>query len=176
MGKYSNKQEFCTWDSLLSKIMELKRSNVYCVIKLLSNESLRKNKLKRHLETKHPQHVKKNRIFFQHWETELIQSRISSETNPALLASKQATLASSVVSLRIGREMKPHMIGERLIKPAAIGMPESQHGLETAVCLAIERHSEKSHCRPFIERNKPSGCLNAEGGKVELSTWWVNRP
>ena len=66
--------------------------------------------------------MKKNRIFFQHRETELIRSRICSETNPALLASKQATLASYVVSLRIGREMKGHTIGERLVKPAATDM------------------------------------------------------
>ena len=58
--------------------------------------------------------MKKNRIFFQHRETELIRSRICSDTNPALLASKQATLASYVVSLRIARKMKPHIIGERL--------------------------------------------------------------
>ena len=89
---------------------------------MLSNESLKKNKLKRHLETKHPQHVTKNRIFFQHRGAELIRSRISSEANPALLASNQAMLALYVVSLRVGKETKPHTIGERLVKPAAIDM------------------------------------------------------
>ena len=72
--------------------------------------------------------MKKNRIFFQLRETELIRSRISLETNPALLASKQPTLASYVVSLRIGREMKPHAIGERLVKSAAIDMARLMWG------------------------------------------------
>ena len=122
MSKYSYKQEFL--DLGFTSIKDRGAEKPQCVLcyKVLSNESLKKNKLKRHLETKHPQHVKKNRIFFQHCETELIRSRICSETNPALLASKQATLASYVVSLRIGREMKPHTIGERLVKPAAIDM------------------------------------------------------
>ena len=120
-----------------------------CVLcyKVLSNESLKKNKLKRHLETKHPQHVKKNRIFFQHRETELKRSRICSETNPALLASKQATLASYVVSLRIGREMKPHTIGERLVKPAAIDVARLMCGDNVASklqCVSLSNDTVKS--------------------------------
>ena len=76
--------------------------------------------------------MKKNRIFLQHRETELIRSRISSETNPALVATKQATLASYVVSLRIGEEMKPHTIGERLVKPTAIDMARLKCGENVA--------------------------------------------
>ena len=122
MNKYSYKQEFL--DLGFTSIKDHGAEKPQCVLcyKVLSNASLKKNKLKRHLETKHPQHAKKNRIFFQHRETELIRSRICSETNPALLASKQATLASYVVSLRIDKEMKSHAIGERLVKPAAIDM------------------------------------------------------
>ena len=91
---------------------------------VLSNESLKKNKLKRHLEKKHPQHVTKESYlqYFQHREAELKQSRFCSATNPVLLASKQATLASHIVALRIARQMKPHTIGEQLVKPAAIDM------------------------------------------------------
>ena len=110
MSKYSYKQEFL--DLRFTSIQDHGAEKMQCVLcyKVLSNETLKKNKLKRHLEMKHPQHVKKNRIFFQHQETELIRSRISSETNPVLLASKQGTLAFYVVSLRIDREMKPHTI------------------------------------------------------------------
>ena len=122
MSKYSYKQEFLDLGFTSIKDHSVEKPQYVLCYKVLSNESLKKNKLKRHLETKHPQHVKKNRIFFQHRETELIRSRINSETNPALLASKQATLASYVVSLRIGREMKGHTIGDRFIKHAAIDM------------------------------------------------------
>ena len=113
---------------LLSKIMVLKSRNVCCVIKRYPTILWRKINWKTYLETKYPQHVKKNRIFFQQRETELIRSRICSETNPALLASKQATLSSHVVSLRTGREMKPHTTGERLVKPAAIDMAKLMSG------------------------------------------------
>ena len=90
MSNYSYKQEFLNLG--LTSIKGHGAEKPQCVLcyKVLFNESLKKNKLKRHLETKHPQHVKKNRIFFQRRETELIRNRMSSETNPALLASKQA--------------------------------------------------------------------------------------
>ena len=120
MGKYSYKQEYLDlgFTSIKDHVAE-KLQRVVCY-KALSHESLKKNKLKRHLETKHPQHVKKSHTFFQYRETELIRSRISSETDPALLAYKQATLASNIVLLRIRREMKLHAIGEKLVKPAVI--------------------------------------------------------
>ena len=120
MGKYSYKQDYLDlgFTSIKDHVAE-KLQRVVC-FKALSHESLKKNKLKRHLETKHPQHVKKSHTFFQYRETELIRSRISSETDPALLAYKQATLASNIVSLRIRREMKLHAIGEKLVKPAVI--------------------------------------------------------
>ena len=91
MSKYSYKQEFL--DLGFTSIKDHGAERPQCVLcyKVLSNEFLKKIIFKRHLETKHPQYVKKNHIFFQHLETELIRSRIRSETNPALLASKQAT-------------------------------------------------------------------------------------
>ena len=127
--------------------------------KVLSNESLKKNKLKRHLETKHPQHVKKNRMFFQHRETELIRSRICLKTNPALLASKQATLASHVVSQRIGTEMKPHTIGERLanVKPAAIDIARLMCGDSVASKLqsvSLSNDTIKSRIADFSLNRK----------------------
>ena len=56
-------KNFWTWDLLPSKIMSLKSRDVYCVISAIQRIS-EENKLKRHLETKHPQQVKKNCIFF----------------------------------------------------------------------------------------------------------------
>ena len=126
MSKYSYKQVFL--DLGFASIKDHGAEKPQCVLcyKVLSYESLKKNKLKRHLETKHPQHVKNNRIFFQHRETELIQSRICSDTNPALLAFKQATLALYVVSLRIAREMKPHIrLGKGLLSLQPLTWPDS---------------------------------------------------
>jgi len=122
MSKYSYKQEF--WELGFTSINDHDAAKPQCVLyyAVLSIESLKKKKLKRHLETKHPQHVKKNRIYFQHRDAELKRSRFCSATNPTLLASKQATLASYVVAQRIAREMKPHTIGEQLVRPAATDM------------------------------------------------------
>ena len=97
--------------------------------------------------------MKKNRIFFQHRETELIRNRISSETNPALLASKQATLVLYVVSLRIGKEMKPYTIGERPVKPAAIDMAISMCGNKVALKLqsvSLSNDSVKSRIADLL--------------------------
>ena len=44
-----------------------------------------------------------------------------------------------------------------------------QRGLETAACLPVQRHSQKSHCRPFTEHKKTSGCSNEEGGKGAIN-------
>ena len=92
--------------------------------------------------------MKKNCSFFQPQETELIRSKISSERNSALLASKQATLASYVVSLRIGIEMKPHTIGERLLKPAAIDKPGKMSWDNVASkrqSVSLSNNTVKSH-------------------------------
>ena len=84
-----------------------------------------KKQMKRHLETKYPQHVKKKRIYFQHREAELKRSRFCSETNPALSASKQATVSSYVVAQRIAREMKLHTTGEQLVACSHGPWPDS---------------------------------------------------
>nr|XP_039248831.1 protein FAM200B-like [Styela clava] len=122
MSKHSYKQNFLEFG--FTSINDHGVAKPQCVLcyAVLSNESLKENKLKRHFETKHPQYVKKNRIYFQHREAELKRSRFCSATNPAIFGSKQATLASYVVAQRIAREMKPHTIGKRLVKPAAIDM------------------------------------------------------
>ena len=174
MSKYSYKEEFL--DLGFTSIKDHGAEKPQCVLcyKVLSNEFLKKNKFKRHLKTKHQQHVKKNRIFFQHRQTELIRSRICSETNPALLASKQATLALYVVSLRIGREMKPHTIGERLVKPAAIDMARLTCGDNVASKLqsfSLSNDTVKSRIADLsLNIKKPGGCSNEESGKVKLST------
>ena len=77
---------------------------------------------------------------------------MSSETNPVLLASKQVTLASYVVSLRIGRKMKPHTVGERLEKPAATDMASLMCGDNAASKLqsvSLSSDTVKSRIEDF---------------------------
>ncbi|XP_076049459.1 zinc finger BED domain-containing protein 5-like [Oratosquilla oratoria] len=64
-------------------------------------------------------HVDKDRAYFKRREETLKQQRFDTPSTSALLAAKQATLASYLIAQRIAREMKPHTIGEELVKPAA---------------------------------------------------------
>ncbi len=73
---------------------------------------MKDNKLRRHLTTKHPDYVNKDRNFFQRRETALKRQRLDTSSNPALIATEKATRASYFVSLRIAKKMKPHNIGE----------------------------------------------------------------
>jgi len=173
MSKYSYKQEILKLG--FTSINDHGAPKPQCVLcyAVLSNESLKKNILKRHLETNHLQHVKKNRIYFQHREAELKRSRFCSATNPALLASKQAMLASYVVTQCIVREMKLHTIGKQLVKPAAIGMAKRICS-DVALKLQSVSLSNDTFKRRIADLSlnikKTSDCPNEEGGKVELST------
>ncbi len=122
MAKRSYKQAFL--DVGFTSISDRGSVKPQCVLcfEVLSNESLKENKLKRHLATKHAEHVNKDREFFERREAALKRSRFEPATNPALLAAKQATLASYLVTQHIARKMKPHTIGEQLVKPAAMDM------------------------------------------------------
>ncbi|XP_068204625.1 SCAN domain-containing protein 3-like [Palaemon carinicauda] len=73
-----------------------------CVIccEVLSNESLKSNKLKRHLTSKHPQHALQERAFFER-KAALKRQRFETPDNPAVVALKQATLASYKVAWRV---------------------------------------------------------------------------
>ena len=76
MSKYSHKQEFLDLGFTSNKDYGAEKPQCVLCYKVLSNETQKKNKFKTQLEMKHPQHVKKNRIFFQHRETELMRSKI----------------------------------------------------------------------------------------------------
>ncbi|XP_050985391.1 zinc finger BED domain-containing protein 5 [Labeo rohita] len=81
---------------------------------------MRPNKLRRHLETKHPKHMNKPLDFFQRKLSEYRQqeSRMVKSTS----VNKNAQMASFKVAYRIARCKKPHTIAEQLILPAALDM------------------------------------------------------
>lgn len=93
-----------------------------CVLclKTLAADSMRPNKLRRHLETKHPKHMNKPLDFFQRKLSEYRQqeSRMVKSTS----VNKNAQMASFKVAYRIARCKKPHTIAEQLILPAALDM------------------------------------------------------
>ena len=95
----------------------------------MRNESM---KLKRHLATNHPAQVDKDRAYFERHGSALKQQRLEMPSNTALLTVKQATLASYNVAQQIAKKIKPHNIGEELVKPAATNMVRLLCGDEAA--------------------------------------------
>jgi len=93
-----------------------------CVVcgELLANESLKPSKLKRHLDTKHPNLKEKPIEYFEslkpnfHKNQKIIKKYSS--------VSQSALKASFLVSYRIAKCLKPYTVGEELILPAAIEM------------------------------------------------------
>ena len=78
-------------------------------------------KLKNHLDSKHPQHVGKDRSFFQRNEATLKRQKLDFEgyfqqQNKALVE------ASYETAFAIAKQTKPKSIGETLVKPCAITM------------------------------------------------------
>uniref|UniRef100_H3B3H2 Uncharacterized protein n=1 Tax=Latimeria chalumnae TaxID=7897 RepID=H3B3H2_LATCH len=87
---------------------------------ILSVESMKPNKLKRHLETQHKEHVGKPKSFFQRRKDELACQTL--QFRKALTVSKQAQRASFVVSYCIAQCKRLHTFGEMLLLPVAIDM------------------------------------------------------
>ncbi|XP_068227883.1 protein FAM200C-like [Palaemon carinicauda] len=83
---------------------------------ILSAESLKPSKLKRHLETKHPEHAKKDLDFFKRHERCLKSQRLDRSGS---FQQQSATVleASYEIAFEIAKQKKPHTIGETLIKP-----------------------------------------------------------
>ena len=132
MTKRSYKEAFL--DVGFTSLSEHDVEKPQCVIcnEVLSNESLKMNKLRRHLEKRHPESMNKDREFFKRREVLLKKTRLDFRVNPTLSASKQIMFASYLVALRIAKTMKPHTIGEQLVKPAALEMVKIVCGDEAA--------------------------------------------
>ena len=89
-------------------------------LKMLAADSLKPNKLKRHLQTLHPTHADKPLEFFQRKRAEYYQQ--SSRFMNATSVNQRALLASYKVAYQIALRKKPHTIAEELILPAALDM------------------------------------------------------
>nr|XP_055067936.1 zinc finger BED domain-containing protein 5-like [Misgurnus anguillicaudatus] len=93
-----------------------------CVLclKTLAADSMRPNKLRRHLETKHPKHINKPLDFFRRKLSEYRQQENQMIKSAAF--NRNAQMASFKVAHRIAQCKKPHTIAEQLILPSAIDM------------------------------------------------------
>ncbi|XP_050535830.1 zinc finger BED domain-containing protein 5-like [Daktulosphaira vitifoliae] len=89
-----------------------------CVIcfEVLANESMRPNKLRRHIKTKHPDLIDKPLSYFETKLKELNTSK--TKITQFTKFNEKAMHASYLISLRIAKAGKPHTIGENLVLPA----------------------------------------------------------
>ncbi len=100
---------------------------------ILANESLKPVKMKRHLETRHPDHAQKPIQFFQRKETALLGQK-SVIYGQATVPTK-ALAASYEVAHLVAKAQKPHTIAESLLLPAATAMTGAMHGETIANAL-----------------------------------------
>ena len=103
-----------------------------CVIcnKLLGNESMLPNKLKRHLSSAHPTLVEKPKEYFLRKLESLANQKasISSFSHTG----QDVVMASYKVAYRVARCKKPHTIAEELILPAATDLVSIMVGKNAA--------------------------------------------
>ena len=114
---------------------------------------MKPNKLKRHFETTHKEHVGKPRSFSEKKYAKLNKQRVYFKK--ALTISGRALKASFKVIYLIARAMKPHSIAETLILLAAI---------EMAKTMCREEESQKLK-RKFDWVRDPFHC---DAGAVDL--------
>ncbi|XP_070599912.1 protein FAM200C-like [Erythrolamprus reginae] len=91
-----------------------------CVIcsKVLSAESMKPNKLKRHFDSKHANFVGMDPNYFRS-KADGLKEAVLDTGGKCRNQNKAAVEASYLVALRIARAMKPHTIAEDLLLPAA---------------------------------------------------------
>lgn len=122
--KYS--QEYLNFGFTCTEVNEEERPLCIICSKTLAADSMKPNKLKRHLETLHSEYVNKPREFF---ELKLkSHEKQKSFFKKTLTVNEKALVASYRVSYEIARCKKPHTIGEELILPAAIKIVETMFG------------------------------------------------
>lgn len=122
-----------------------------CVVclQVLSNESLKPNKLKRHLDTKHSELKNKTKEYFVRKAEEFVKQRKCFKT--VLSITEKALKASYAVALRIARAKKAHTIGEDLILPAAMDICEIMIGHDESQKLKSIPLSDDTVRRRIVE-------------------------
>ena len=115
---------------------EQKPQCVFCS-EILSNESMKPAKLRRHFETKHKEHTNKSVEYFQRRRQELLSRQNVIEKIATGCDKKNAVSASYDVSLLIAKSGKPHTIAEELILPAAKAIASRMHGDKVSKCFDL---------------------------------------
>lgn len=126
-----------------------------CVIclEVLSNEGMKPAKLRRHLETKHPESKTKSVHFFKLKLNELKKSQ-NLMKKTSLNINKNATLASYQIAELIANSGKPHTIAEELIVPAALQICKTMLGESAAKTISTIPVSNNTIQRRILDMSE----------------------
>ena len=140
-----------------------------CVIcyEVLSSESMKHNKLQRHLSSKHAAYKDRDRSFFERKLTALRNSRLDKE-GKCHQTNARAVEASYRVSLLIAKAKKPHTIGEELIMPCAKKMVSLMIGEDMVSKLAIIPLSNNTVHRRICDMSEDITAQNVTDIKQSL--------
>ena len=121
-------------------------------LQVLSNESLKENKLKRHLHACHPNLKEKNLRVFQRKKNALKKQRLHNTTeNESILSQKKAIAAFYTVPYLIEKSKAVYSIGKALIKQAALAMVKAMCGEEASKKLTAVPLSNNTVQRRIVE-------------------------
>lgn len=107
---------------------EIKPQCVICAT-VLANDALKPAKLKRHLETVHPNFSDRPSQFFE-GKLENLKKMKLGPSGTRFATSEKTLVASFEISKLIAQSKKPHTIGETLVKPCLIKAVQEILGLE----------------------------------------------
>ncbi|GBP78856.1 Zinc finger BED domain-containing protein 5 [Eumeta japonica] len=107
-------------------------SPICMLCKLLLNSSMASAKLRRHLETVHPESKDKNKEFFFRKEEQLLETQ-KNMMHVTRTINEKITEVSHLVSYRIAQAGEAHTIAENLIKPCV---------LDTTKCMLNEKSAK----------------------------------
>ncbi|CAI6344305.1 unnamed protein product [Macrosiphum euphorbiae] len=135
---------------------------------ILANESMRPNKLHRHIDTNHPEMKGKPLDFYK----KKLESLKTSKNNifNFTATNQKATYASYKICLRIAQTGKPHTIGESLILPAikdAVGILFDQKCLKEVEKLSLSNNTVSRRIDDISEWVE-----NKLIERVKLSRWF----
>ncbi|KAK1346479.1 hypothetical protein QTO34_000335 [Cnephaeus nilssonii] len=130
--KYSEDFLQYGFTSIITAGIEKPQCVIYCEV--LSAESMKPNKLKRHFDSKHLSFAGKDTNCFRSKADGLKKARL--DTGGKYLQHVAAVEASYLVALRIARAMKSHTIAEDLLLPAAKDIVQVMIGDEFVMKLS----------------------------------------
>ncbi|KAI6647160.1 Zinc finger BED domain-containing protein 5-like [Oopsacas minuta] len=140
-----------------------------CVIcyEVLSNESMKHNKLQRHLSSKHSAYKDRDRSFFDRKLTALRNTRLDKQGKCQQI-NENALEASYRVSLRIAKAKSPHTIGVELIMPCAKEMVSLMIGEDMVSKLGIIPLSNNTVHRRICDMSEDTTAQNIAAIKESL--------